>query len=230
MDDCYVLELTTPFQGEVECVGNGWIIYDTDHSIRKKVHSYQAIRCDEIHINIPHVLTDLSGETTYIEPKEQISYQCDKGLRVNCSCITPSILKCPDLKYTLYKNVAELGVRWGSSSKYILDNFSNLEHLTLFERKDSCCEVICKRLNQYHNWTLFAGDAAVSLHNLSTAVEPFDFVFVDLSHKFNIDKLVIDQLVPFVNTDTVIWFDDEQISDVIKLKEYAKSILNCRII
>ena len=148
-----------------------------------------------------------------------------------------SIQDKPDISYFIdldfckkHSNtkIAEIGVKFGLSSHWMLKNMINCQ-IDLFEREPKVIDIINSQLQEYNDrYTLYFGDAQKSLLNINNKI--YDIVFFDSSHKYEIDIQIFESLLPHIDENTLVIFDDYNITDVKKLVEYACKLKNFKLI
>ena len=174
---------------------------------------------------MPHVYIK-DGTHYFINEGKEYTYE--KGIAISNICILPQLPKfLRAKKFSTYKHVAEIGVRYGSSSRFILDNFENLSTLDLYEYNLNFIEIIKDRLKDYSKYNLYEGDAR---DTLKTNSQIYDLVFFDCSHIYDIDIEIFKQLIPHINKSTLLIFDDFYLADVKKLIAEVKQLIPNRLI
>lgn len=175
-------------------------------------------KCDSITFTGPHIYIK-NGVHFFIDCSK--TYQYEENVELTTLCTKPQInLYIKDIKN--YKSIAEIGVRYGSSSKYILDNNKNLDHLDLYEINENFINITKERLKDYSGWKLYVGDAKNSLQSNDTY---YDLVFFDCSHIYDIDIEIFNSLLSHIDDNTVIVFDDYYVADVKHLVKDAQKLL-----
>ncbi len=202
-----------------------WI---NNNTIKTAIHSNykNAIirKCDSISFDGPHIYIK-NGIHYFIDSPKTYTYE--EGVELSTLCTKPQInLYIKNISD--YKSIGEIGIRYGSSSKFILDNNNNLSTLDLYEINENCIEIAKERLRDYSKWRIFEGDAEETLKTNNTY---YDLVFFDCSHIYEIDIEIFKSLLAHIDDKTVIIFDDYYLDDVKHLvRDVQKMIPNNKII
>lgn len=172
-------------------------------------------------IKRPHVLID---HDCYRKPLELVSedrsYTDNTRLIFNCSSGDKKLL--PFLEKT-DKIVAEIGIKFGATTKLITESFPNIDQYYCFERRPEYCEFLKKTLSD-SRIILMEGNAADTLKMVDVK---FDFVYFDASHNYEIDSLILTSLIPKLKDSTKIVFDDYNIPDIRRLcDEFVLNAIN----
>ena len=149
---------------------------------------------------------------------------------IDFSCTTPEVLVAKlinDLNLTDI-NIAELGVKYGETTIYNINNIhGNIKSYSLFEREKFFCNFLEKNI-KYDNLIVYKGLAQDNLRQLDDSII-YDFVFFDCSHKYENDKLILEQLKKHINENTVVCFHDYDFKDIEKLVTEFKEEKLCKI-
>ena len=152
-------------------------------------------------------------------------YISDDFIYLSTACANskyPAISRYVDEQdFIKFKNIAEVGVMFGNSSKYIIKNF-NFDKIDLFEKEIFYKDIILKNISSLPNFnkcTIYWGDCrAVSTNNTI-----YDLIFFDPNHKykmtFNDLYSIFIHFLPNINENTLVIFDDYDNEDVQKLVE-----------
>lgn len=148
-----------------------------------------------------------------------------------------SIQDKPDISYFIdldfckkHSNtkIAEIGVRFGLSSRWMLKNMVNCQ-IDLFEKEPKVIDIINSQLQEYNGrYTLYFGDAQESLLHIDDKI--YDIVFFDASHNYEIDSQIFENLLPHIDENTLIIFDDYNFTDVQKLVAKVTKLKNFKFI
>ena len=127
--------------------------------------------------------------------------------KISFCCCEPSFLQ-----YNLIFNkcnYAEIGVRYGASIEGILNyiNENNIKcNINLFEHNINYVNLLHKKFDKYDFIKIYCGNGKDTLKLYND--NKFDIVFFDASHVYNTDKEILDSLIPHLNNNATIVFDD----------------------
>ena len=188
-----------------------------DKTDKNRMHFFEKEWDDMIFVKRPHVA--LTSEDKCILKKEGNSKYLTKSIQnITFSNIEghPEKIKY-FIEYLYRKNnkkisVAEIGVKFGSTAfetLNLLNDFISEYHG--YEIDEARCELISERLEDFKNFKLIAGDAAVTMPQNNFE---YDFVFFDASHHYNNDMPILKELKNHLTKDSIIFIDDFDIPDV----------------
>ena len=185
---------------------------------------FSIVKTDSVTVETEHVY--IKDNISYFIP-HRMTYYFEPNVQITNLCIYPQISKYVNIEeISTYHSIAEIGVRYGSSAKWIIENSKELEVFDLYECNSNYVEIIKQRLLNYKTYSVYEGDASVTL-GVNSHV--YDLVFFDCSHVFDIDIRILNQLKPHISSNTTLIFDDFYLPDVKRLVNEAKKI-NCNMI
>lgn len=87
--------------------------------------------------------------------------------------------------------------------------------------------MIKSKFKNNKNVKLYNGDARITLIAYKLYNIKFDVVFFDASHHYEVDNEILNRLIPLLNKNAYIIFDDYDIDDVNKLvNKFKKNYCN----
>ena len=192
----------------------------SNHSDMKNA---KTLICPRVKFDCPHIYIK-NGIHHFVDyPKE---YTFEKNVELTDLCTLPQIeLFISDISN--FKSIAEIGARYGSSSKWILERKNKDTNYDIYELNPNFIDIIKNRLKGFNDYNLYQGDASETLKTNNTI---YDLVFFDCSHIYDIDIKVFESLIPHINNETIIIFDDYYLDDIKKLVKVAKQELPNNVI
>lgn len=162
-----------------------------------------------------HIVLDINSRSPIKAIVGDGNYEYTDDVEIMLSCANPRREVLPLLLKCNPKIVAEIGVRYGITANYILENNKTLETYCGFEILPKHCEFLRSNVKD-SRFILFEGDASETLKDCNYI---FDFIFFDASHDYDLDLKILDSLGSHINDKSVIVFDDYDLPDVRKLVE-----------
>ena len=180
-----------------------------------------------LYVNIPHVLEYENNVNIIYESNKYNIYDLyTKNIKsIKCGCIGPNYLVTDFIKKLNLNNIhlAEIGIRYSSTSKNIINELNDIiKQYDLFEHNIAYINYAKQLFNDNNKIKIYGNEADISLNNLPAEVI-YDFVYFDASHKYDIDKKILNSLISHINKNSIILFDDYNIKDIyILVNDFVK--------
>ena len=200
----------------IDFVGNSVVFKKRDESVHIERGVSELIVCR------PHVVMNLEQDHVLKLVRGAGKYNIDVCIKFNNT-------KGLSALSVLVEDgcvVGELGVRFGATARYMLENHKEIKKYYCFELDPIYCEFLENSLED-KRVSILRGDAAKTL---PTVPDKLDLVYFDAAHIYEFDKPVLDSLLPKLKPESNLVFDDYNLDDVKRLvDEYIKGSPICDV-